>query len=429
MNTFVQPLQFQQIGASELVARYAAVRRFSQDLCTTLEPEDCCIQSMPDVSPTRWHLAHTTWFFETFILASLPTYKPCQTEYSFLFNSYYNAIGEQFPRARRGLLSRPTVSQVFEYRREIDEQIMQLLSDANLESQPSLRQRVELGLHHEQQHQELMLADIKHVLSCNPMYPTYRHGNFAPAQAPAQGWPEFEEGIYWIGHNGSAFAYDNEQPRHRAFLEAFQISNRLVTCGDYLEFINDGGYQRPEPWLSQGWNHVQEHTWHAPLYWHKTDGLWHEFTLAGLQPLEMQRPVCHLSYFEADAFARWAGVRLPTEAEWEVASESIPINGSWSDTLLSSDLALHPSPKPADNSRPSQMFGTVWQWTASPYTAYPGYRTAAGALGEYNGKFMCNQFVLRGGSCATPSNHLRRTYRNFFPPEARWQFSGLRLAK
>jgi ergothioneine biosynthesis protein EgtB len=426
MSTITQPLQ--QTGESQLAARYAAVRRFSQDLCATLEPEDCCIQSMPDVSPTRWHLAHTTWFFETFILASQTAYKPCQAEYSFLFNSYYNAIGRQFPRDRRGLLSRPTVSQVFEYRREIDERMMQLLSDASFELQ-SLRDRVELGLHHEQQHQELMLTDIKHVLSCNPMCPTYRHGNFVPAQAPAQGWLEFEEGIYWIGHEGSDFAYDNEHPRHRTFLEAFQISNRLVTCGDYLDFMNDEGYKRPELWLAQGWGQVNEHGWHAPLYWHNVDNQWREFTLAGLKPLDIQRPVCHLSYFEADAFARWAGSRLPTEAEWEIASENSSIKGYWVDTLLPSSLAIHPSPIPADNSQPSQMFGAVWQWTASPYGAYPGYRAAESALGEYNGKFMCNQYVLRGGSCATPSNHIRRTYRNFFPPEARWQFSGLRLAK
>ncbi len=258
--------------------------------------------------------------------------------------------------------------------------------------------------------------------------PDISTGNVFGCAAPAQGWSKFNEGIYWIGNEGSDFAYDNEEPRHRVFLESFQISNRLVTCGEYLEFINDDGYKRPELWLSQGWGQVKEHGWQAPLYWHRLYHQWQEFTLAGLQPLDPQWPVCHLSYFEADAFAHWAGARLPTEAEWEIASQNIPIAGNWADTLLASDLAIHPS-APADNSQSSQMFGTVWQWTASPYTAYPGYRAAEGALGEYNGKFMCNQFVLRGGSCATPSNHIRRTYRNFFPPEARWQFSGLRLAK
>jgi ergothioneine biosynthesis protein EgtB len=384
---------------------------------------------MPDVSPTRWHLAHTTWFFETFILARQPSYKPNQAEYAYLFNSYYNAIGEQFPRARRGLLSRPTVAQVMAYRREIDERMMQLLSSDQFDADGSLCDRIELGLNHEQQHQELMLTDIKHVLSCNPMCPTYRPGKIPSADAPAQGWSKFAEGIYWVGHEGGDFAYDNESPRHRVFLETFQISNRLITCGEYLEFMNDDGYQRPELWLSQGWGQVKEHAWRAPLYWQKTDGRWHEFTLAGLQPVDNQRPVCHVSYFEADAFARWAGARLPTEAEWEVASDNTSMTGNWADMMMAAGLAIHPSAMPADGSPLSQMFGTVWQWTASPYTAYPGYRAAEGALGEYNGKFMCNQFVLRGGSCATPSNHVRRTYRNFFPPEARWLFSGLRLAR
>jgi ergothioneine biosynthesis protein EgtB len=414
---------------SPLADRYLAVRRLSETLCETLEPEDCCIQSMADVSPTRWHLAHTTWFFETFILASQSFYKPYQAEYSFLFNSYYNALGEQFPRARRGLLSRPTVAQVFEYRHEIDEQMLRLLSDASFDSQASVRERIELGLNHEQQHQELMLTDIKHVLSCNPMFPTYRPGTFPSAQAADVGWFDYNEGIYSIGHEGNGFAYDNEGPRHRVFLEAFQICNRLATCGEYLDFINDGGYKRPELWLSQGWGAVQEHGWKGPLYWRQTDEQWDEFTLSGLQPLDTLRPICHLSYFEADAFARWAGARLPTEAEWEVASGSLPVEGNWADTLIASGAAIHPATMQCENVKPSQMFGAVWQWTASPYIAYPGYRAADGALGEYNGKFMCNQYVLRGGSCATPANHIRRTYRNFFPPDARWQFAGLRLAK
>jgi ergothioneine biosynthesis protein EgtB len=427
MSTVANPLD--RTDARSWAARYLAVRRLSESLCETLTPEDCCIQSMPDASPTRWHLAHTTWFFETFILANQSSYRPSHAEYSFLFNSYYNALGEQFPRARRGLLSRPTVAQVFEYRREIDEQMLRLLSDANFSSQESARERIELGLNHEQQHQELMLTDIKHALSCNPMFPTYRPGKFLPSQSPSPGWSDFDEGLYRIGHEAVGFAYDNETPRHRVFLEAFQISNRLVTCGEYLDFINDDGYKRPELWLSQGWGQVQEHGWNAPLYWRQIDGQRHEFTLSGLQPVDPQRPVCHVSYFEADAFARWAGARLPTEAEWEVASERIPVEGNWADTLIASGTAIHPTTTRCENEQLSQMFGTVWQWTASPYIAYPGYRAAEGALGEYNGKFMCNQYVLRGGSCATPSNHIRRTYRNFFPPEARWQFSGLRLAK
>jgi ergothioneine biosynthesis protein EgtB len=305
----------------------------------------------------------------------------------------------------------------------------QLLSDKRFDPNSQVAGLVELGLHHEQQHQELMLTDIKHVFSCNPMHPTFRPGRILAGQGVAPDWTPFEEGIYEIGHAGDGFTYDNEQPRHRVFQESFRISNQLVTCGDYLKFIEDEGYRRPELWLSEGWTHVKNHGWQSPLYWNSIDGAWSEFTLSGLQRIDAARPVCHVSYFEADAFARWAGARLPTEAEWEVASENVPINGNWADKLLADGAAIHPSSAPTDNSTLALMFGTVWQWTASPYTAYPGYRAAEGAIGEYNGKFMCNQFVLRGGSCATPSNHIRRTYRNFFPPEARWQFTGLRLVK
>ncbi len=307
--------------------------------------------------------------------------------------------------------------------------MLRLLSEADDSLQQRLRERLELGLNHEQQHQELMLTDIKHVLACNPMNPIYRAGHFSTDEPPAPEWVEFDEGLCWIGHDGDGFAYDNEQPRHRTFLEDFQIANRLVTCGEYLDFIHDEGYKRPELWLSQGWNLVNEQGWHAPLYWRQREHEWHEFTLAGMRPLVHDAPVCHLSYFEVDAYARWAGARLPTEAEWEIASAKVPVEGNWADTLIAADAAVHPAAGADGNSRPAQMFGNVWQWTASPYVGYPGYRTAAGALGEYNGKFMCNQFVLRGGSCATPSKHIRRTYRNFFPPEARWQFSGVRLAK
>jgi ergothioneine biosynthesis protein EgtB len=415
--------------AQSLAARYQAVRTFSEQLCETLEPEDCCIQSMSDASPIRWHLAHTTWFFETFVLAKLPHYQPLQTEYAYLFNSYYNAIGKQFPRDRRGLLSRPTMAQVWEYRHEIDGHMMRVLAEQNFDNENSLAPIVELGLHHEQQHQELMLTDIKHAFSCNPMYPTYRNAAFTGEAAPAKGWSTFPEGIYWIGHEGDEFVFDNESPRHRTFLESFALSNRLVTCGEFLEFIDDGGYQRPELWLSEGWRHAADQNWQSPLYWFQRDGVWNEFTLSGVRPVNWQEPVCHVSYFEADAFARWAGARLPTEAQWEVASENVPVAAKWADDLLAAGAAIHPSANSSDAALPAQMFGTVWQWTASPYTAYPGYQPADGALGEYNGKFMCNQFVLRGGSCATPSNHLRRTYRNFFPPGIRWQFAGIRLAK
>jgi ergothioneine biosynthesis protein EgtB len=412
-----------------LAERYQRIRSFSEMLCETLEPEDCCIQSMPDASPIRWHLAHTTWFFETFVLARTAEYTASQTEYAYLFNSYYNAIGKQFPRERRGLLSRPTVEQVWEYRREIDRHMLDLLTNERRNPGIDLAPIVELGLHHEQQHQELMLTDIKHALACNPMYPIYRPGRFTQNSPPTDGWTRFPEGIYWIGHEGEGFAFDNESPRHRTFLESFAISNRLVTCGEYLEFIDDGGYRRPELWLSEGWRQASDQQWQTPLYWFEREGVRHEFTLNGVRPIDSAQPVCHVSYFEADAFARWAGARLPTEAEWEVASENVSIAANWADILMATGEAIHPSSNTVENAVPSQMFGTVWQWTASPYTPYPGYQAAAGALGEYNGKFMCNQFVLRGGSCATPSNHIRRTYRNFFSPGIRWQFAGIRLAK
>jgi ergothioneine biosynthesis protein EgtB len=421
-STAVEPV----IG--DLANRYRRIRQFSETLCETLEPEDCCIQSMPDASPTRWHLAHTTWFFEHFVLTKQP--KPClpNDSYRYLFNSYYNAVGEQFPRARRGLLSRPTVKEVLGYRREIDRQVLQVC-EAGADLQNDFARNLELGLNHEQQHQELILTDIKHAFSCNPVLPTYRRGQFPVGNAPRdEGWTAFDGGIYSIGHNGDGFAYDNESPRHRVLLEDYELSNGLVTDGDFVEFINDGGYRRPELWLSEGWQHVTQESWQAPLYWTVRDGDLYEFTLAGLQRVEESRPVCHVSYFEADAFARWAGARLPTEAEWEVASRSVPMEGEFVDSLVALGVAIHPM-SINTAARPAQMFGSAWQWTSSSYAAYPGYAPAEGALGEYNGKFMCNQYVLRGGSCATPSGHIRPSYRNFFPAAARWQFSGIRLAR
>ena len=409
--------------------RYEDIRGFSETLCETLEPEDCCIQSMPDASPTRWHLAHTTWFFETFVLALQPHYRPHKDNYRFLFNSYYNAVGEQFPRAQRGLLSRPTVGQVLSYRREVDARIVEALAEP-LDREVEVAHNLELGLHHEQQHQELMLTDIKHAFSCNPMLPTYRDGRFANGVAASRpAWVSFDGGIYEIGHDGSAFAYDNESPRHRVLLQDFEIGDRLVTCGDYLKFMNDGGYRRPEFWLSEGWGQVAAGGWQAPLYWYEREGEWQEFTLAGLQPMCAARPVCHVSYFEADAYARWAGARLPTEAEWEHAARQVPGEGDYADSLLAAGKAIHPPEASDESGLLAQMFGALWQWTSSAYAAYPGYKPAAGALGEYNAKFMCNQYVLRGGSCATPSDHIRPSYRNFFPPGARWQFTGIRLAR
>lgn len=406
----------------DLQQKYSAVRGFSNALVAPLEPEDCVIQSMPDVSPTRWHLAHTTWFFETFILKPFRSgYQPFHPKYEVLFNSYYNTVGEQFPRSQRGLLSRPTVGEVMKYRRHVDEHV-----EALLQQQPEAIARIiEIGLQHEQQHQELLLTDIKHVFSCNPLHPAYQHRSTALETSTSQPlqWIAFEEGLHWIGHAGSGFAFDNESPRHRTFLEAFQLADRLTTCGEFLEFMHDGGYARPELWLSEGWSRVQQSQWRAPLYWDEHDGQWWQFSLDGRRPILPEEPVCHVSFFEADAFARWAGLRLPTEAEWEIAAAEQPIRGNFVESQ-----ALHPRAA-RDDSLLKQLYGDVWEWTASQYRPYPGYSPPDGALGEYNGKFMCNQFVLRGGSCATSETHIRSTYRNFFPAEARWQFSGIRLAR
>jgi len=409
--------------------QYTAVRQFSDRLCETLNAEDCVVQSMPDVSPTRWHLAHTTWFFETFLLAKRPGYRRFHSDYAYLFNSYYNSIGDPFPRSNRGLLSRPTLSEIKDFRHYVDDLLLDVLSDDRTITKEQ-QHILELGLHHEQQHQELMLTDIKHVFSCNPTYPVYRQANWQTCnETIPQTWLEFEAGVHQIGHNGAGFAFDNEFPQHRVFLEPFAICNRPVTCAEYLTFMDAGGYHRPELWLSLGWQQVQEQNWQAPLYWVEQNQQWYQFTLSGLQQLSPESPICHLSYFEADAFARWADGRLPTEAEWEVASVNSDLLGNFADTLLETDSPVHPCRPYTSDTDLLQMYGDVWEWTCSSYAPYPGYRTTEGALGEYNGKFMCNQYVLRGGSCATSSSHIRSTYRNFFPPETRWQFSGLRLCR
>ena len=414
---------------AELLAAYRRVRLQTERLCEPLSPEDCAIQSMPDASPVRWHLAHTTWFFETFVLREATgRFTPYHPAYEVLFNSYYNQVGEQFPRAKRGLLSRPSLAEVKSYRRAIDQQMEALLTDLS----PQLLKVVELGLHHEQQHQELIVTDVKHLLASNPLFPIYREWDEqSPQVTPPLKWHNGTEGIVAIGHAGEAFAYDNEGPCHKVLLAPHKLASRPVTCGEYREFIADGGYRRPELWLSLGWQAVQDEAWHAPLYWHQVEDQWYEFTLGGLRPLDQSTPVCHVSYFEADAFARWAGTRLPTEAEWEtaavqlVASDPDQPNGHFAESGR-----LHPACTPAAAANGwQQLFGDVWEWTASPYTPYPGYAPPPGAIGEYNGKFMCNQYVLRGGSCATPRSHIRATYRNFFSPWARWQFSGIRLAK
>jgi ergothioneine biosynthesis protein EgtB len=409
-----------------LAAAYEAVRRTTERLTDGLAPEDMVVQSMPDVSPTKWHLAHTSWFFEQFVLVPhFAGYTPLEPLYLYLFNSYYQQAGERHCRDQRGYISRPTVAEVMAYRSHVDRAMLDLLGSVDEERFAQVEPLVTLGLHHEQQHQELMLTDLKHVFSVNPLRPVYR-ARPNPArvpEAPPLAWLAFDAGVHEIGFADDGFAYDNESPRHRVYLEPFELASRLVTNGEYLDFMDDGGYRRPELWLSLGWAAVQEKGWSEPFYWERRDGRWQLFTLAGMRDVEAAEPVCHLNYFEADAFARWAGARLPTEAEWEVAAAGLPLEGNFADAPQ-----LHPTPAgPGSGMR--QMYGDVWEWTSSAYAAYPGFRTAAGAVGEYNGKFMCNQYVLRGGSCATPAGHIRPTYRNFFPPEATWQFTGVRLAR
>lgn len=410
--------------------RYRCVRAFTEELCGPLQVEDYVIQSMPDASPAKWHLAHTSWFFQTFILgAGRQDSGGSDPDTSFLFNSYYNAVGPMHCRAQRGMISRPTVGETYQYRAATDQAMERLFADATDQEWEALQPIVELGLHHEQQHQELLLTDLKHLFAQNPLLPSYRSAPSASSRpgagAPPLRWFEYPEGMFFIGANGNEFHFDNEGPRHRQFLHAFQLASRLVTNGEYLEFIEDGGYARAEFWLSLGWMTIREQGWQAPLYWEKHDGKWQVFSLHGLRPLDPNEPVSHVSFLEADAFARWKGARLPTEAEWEVASLGLPLEGNFvhdrrfGPAAAASSTAAHPV----------QMFGDVWEWTRSSYGPYPGYSPAEGAIGEYNGKFMCNQYVLRGGSCATSREHIRRTYRNFFPPDKRWQFSGIRLAR
>ncbi len=405
-----------------LAERYREVRDATVTLCVPLETEDYVVSSMEDVSPTKWHLAHTSWFFETFVLAPfMPSYVARHPRYAFLFNSYYVQAGERHCRAQRGLVTRPTVAEVFAYRAYVDEALLSLcVSIADDPAHPAWRV-IELGLHHEQQHQELLVTDIKHVFWTNPMRPAYRG---APVESPApvsQEWVGVSEGVYETGHAGNDFAFDNESPRHRTYVQPTQLATRLVTNAEYVQFIADGGYRQPALWLSAGWSTVQQAGWRAPLYWEQHDGAWHEFTLSGNAPVVSTAPVTHVSYFEADAFARWAGFRLPMEAEWEIAARAHPLDGRFVE-----HGGMHPSADSRGGMQ--QLFGDTWQWTQSPYVAYPGFRPSAGAIGEYNGKFMCDQWVLRGASCATPRSHARHTYRNFFPSDARWQFSGIRLA-
>ena len=422
-----QPAAAQTAHADALNNRYTAVRQATMTLIAGLSAEDCALQSMPDASPLKWHLAHTSWFFETFVLEqNVPGYQHFHPQFRMLFNSYYVGVGERHPRAERGLLSRPSLEDIVRYRRHVDASMQQLMNDVT-SMPPSLCELIELGLNHEQQHQELMLTDLKHLLSRNPLKPAYRVTPFVPTNMPAAAlqWIAFSGGLQALGHDGDEFSFDNELPRHRVFLENYVLASRLVTNSEYLAFMDDGGYARPDLWLSEGWDMSQVQRWQAPLYWEKRDGQWQMFTLSGMEKVDPAAPVCHVSYFEADAYARWADARLPSEAEWEVAAMQADAESNFME-----DGTLCPLPASATGRLVlQQLFGDVWEWTHSSYAPYPGYRTAPGAVGEYNGKFMVNQYVLRGGSFATPRSHIRATYRNFFPATARWQFSGIRLAR
>jgi ergothioneine biosynthesis protein EgtB len=405
---------------SRLLRRYGEIRATTVGLTEPFSTEDKMLQSMPDASPAKWHLAHTTWFFETFVLGPYASdYRPFDARFKHLFNSYYKQLGSHPYRGSRGLMARPSLDEVQAYRDWVDKAMEHYLDQAT----NGARGLVELGLNHEQQHQELILTDMKHALWSMPLGPQEESRLRALGNPPPLAWVEIEAGIYQVGHSGAGFAFDNEGPRHEVLLQPFQIASRQVTNAEYLGFIGDGGYRRPELWLSDGWDTVCAHGWNAPLYWQQRNGKWFEFQFSGLEEVDPAAPVCHLSYYEADAFARWSHCRLPREEEWEIAA--LRVSSAASGAFLE-DGGFHP--RPARGSAP-QWFGNVWEWTASPYTPYPGFRPEKGAIGEYNGKFMCNQFVLRGGSCATPASHIRPTYRNFFPPQARWQFTGLRLAK
>ncbi len=431
------PVPVEELNAPEdWLESFREVRAVTEQLCSPLETEDYVIQSMDDVSPPKWHLAHVSWFFETFLLKPyLRGYVPLNNAYDHLFNSYYETHGNPFPRPKRGILSRPTVADVYRYRHYVDEAMGLLLNNPPAQHSRVIAERTCLGIHHEQQHQELLAMDIKHILAQNPLRPVYTERlQIPPRRHPiAMGWRSYEGGVVSIGKDaaGAGFAFDNERPAHRQYLEPFELATRPVTNQEYLNFIEQGGYDDPALWLSDGWHLIRETGWKAPLYWQKRDGHWQHFTLTGWRPVDPHAPVCHVSLYEADAFARWAGERLPTEAEWEHAATH---TRNWNGNFLENGY-LQPAAAEAESdphfrrNQPLQMFGDVWEWTGSAYRPYPGFRTLAGSLGEYNGKFMSGQMVLRGGCCATPASHIRPTYRNFYPPSARWAFSGFRLAR
>jgi len=419
-----------------LAMRYAAIRERTMALAAPLSEADAQVQSMDDASPTKWHLAHTTWFFETFVLERFEhDFRPHHPAFRVLFNSYYQGVGEQHPRPQRGLVTRPALHEVRAYRHAVDDRMAALLRRGDTPGEAAAL--IELGLQHEQQHQELVLTDLKHLLSCNPLDPVYQpQWPLARVVPVSPAWLAFDGGTVEIGHDGNGFAFDNELPRHAALLRPYALANRLVTHGDWLAFMEDGGYGDARWWLAAGWDWRRQHAVEAPMYWRRDGQQWTNFTLHGRVPIDAHTPIVHVSYFEADAYARWRAAqdgvpcRLPTEGEWEHASQQhLEAAGAQGNFVESG--ALHPMPisRIANSARPQQLFGDVWEWTASPYAPYPGYRPLPGAVGEYNGKFMVNQYVLRGGSCVTPRDHIRASYRNFFPTDARWQFSGLRLAR
>ncbi len=411
---------------SSLINRYISIRKFSLKLCETLKNEDYVIQSMPEVSPTKWHLAHTTWFFETFILNKFKKkYKVFNDLYGYLFNSYYVQVGERWQRTNRGILSRPTVDEIIEYRNYVDSQFTEFLNNIQSNATQKIFTTIEIGLNHEQQHQELLLTDIKHVLFQNPIPTIYSARSIQDEDRIAElNFKEFDAGVYSVGYLGNDFFFDNEKPVHKVYLNKYGIANRLVTNKEYIEFISEGSYSEAGLWLSDGYDEVKMQNWNAPLYWRKINDEWWNFTLSGLRKVNLSEPVCHISFYEAEAFARWAGYRLLTESEWEVASNTLESVGNFVESFN-----FHPVPAINCIENIAQMFGDTWEWTRSEYSPYPGYKIPNGAIGEYNGKFMSNQMVLRGGSCATSVNHIRNTYRNFFHHSARWQFMGIRLAK
>jgi ergothioneine biosynthesis protein EgtB len=425
----------EDIDRHGLLTDFWRVRAATEQLCAPLGVEDYVVQAMADASPAKWHIAHVTWFFETFLLKPfLDDYAPTHPAYEYLFNSYYNGAGPQFSRPNRGLLTRPTVAEIYEYRRHVEEGVEALVEAADPAQLQNLAPILTLGLHHEQQHQELLLTDLKYNLWCNPLRPAY-HDTLIPRGSPVDPlrWRSFDGGMAAIGHRGDGFAFDNEGPCHEVLLQPYRVASRPVTCAEFLQWMEDIGYGRHDLWLSEGWSTVREQGWDSPLYWERRDGQWQIFTLSGMQSVDPAAPVCHVSYFEADAYARWAEKRLPTEHEWEHGAQEEPVEGHFVDEGIcepvAAGLTRGPTGPEGDPPRLDQLYGDVWQWTQSAYLPYPGFRPMPGALGEYNGKFMVNQMVLRGGSCATPRGHVRPSYRNVFRPADRWQFMGIRLAE